>query len=235
MKTPFILINFKTYSEATGKKALSLASKIEKAAEKHEVVVGVAVQHSDIRMLAESVSLPVYAQHVDAVSPGSHTGHVLAECVKEAGAIGTLLNHSEKRLTISDIDAAVRICKKVGLKTVVCTNNTSVSAAIAALFPSPEFVAVEPPELIGGDVSVSTARPEVVSESVKLVRKINPKICVLCGAGVKTGNDVYKALALGAEGVLLASGVVRAANPYAVVLELIRGVEKFMSEEGEKA
>ncbi|RLF50861.1 MAG: triose-phosphate isomerase, partial [Thermoplasmata archaeon] len=144
------------------------------------------------------------------------------EAVKEAGAVGTLINHSEHRLKLADIDECISIAKKVGLMQIVRSNNISTSKAIAAL--NPDFVAVEPPELIGGDISVTTANPEIVSGTVEEVRKINREIKILCGAGVKNGKDVKKAIELGTDGVLLASGVVKAKDKEEVLRDLASGV-----------
>ena len=121
---------------------------------------------------------------------------------------------------LADIAAAVESCRSLDLVTVVCTDTAVTSAAAASL--SPDFIAVEPPELIGGDVSVTDARPEVVSEAVSAVRNINSSVKVLCGAGVKTGKDVSKAIELGAAGVLLASGGIKAANPKEILRDLVQ-------------
>jgi len=86
---------------------------------------------------------------------------------------------------------------------------------------NPTFIAVEPPELIGGDISVTTADPAIVSDTVAAVKAVNPSVRVLCGAGVKNGKDVAKALELGAEGVLLASGVTKAKDVHAVLADLV--------------
>jgi triosephosphate isomerase len=184
--------------------------------------VAAAVGVADIRFFAENSSIPIFAQHIDPVGHGAHTGHVLPESVKEAGAIGTLINHSERRLTIADIEAANSRARAVGLLTCVCTNNIETSAAIASL--GPDYLAVEPPELIGGDISVSKAKPEIVSGSVEKVKAINPFVLVLCGAGVKNGEDVKKAIELGSSGVLLASGVVKAKDVGAVMRDLLSGL-----------
>ena len=96
------------------------------------------------------------------------------------------------------------------------------SKAAAQLVP--DFVAVEPPELIGGDISVSKAQPELVKDSVEAVKAVSPDVKVLCGAGVKNGEDVKSALELGAKGVLLASGVVKAKDAEAVMRDLIKGL-----------
>lgn len=222
--TPIIVVNFKTYAEATGRKALELAKECERTSLETEICVGVAPQFVDIPVIAKAVSIPVFAQHIDPIKPGSSTGHILPEAVKEAGAVGTLINHSERRLRLADIDAAVTRAREVGLTSLVCTNNSPVSAAAAAL--KPDMIAVEPPDLIGTGIPVSKAKPEVVSGTVELVKKVNPDVIVLCGAGITSGEDVAAALRLGTEGVLVASGVVKAQNPYKVLLEFAKAITK---------
>jgi triosephosphate isomerase len=217
LEPPMVIVNFKTYLEATGKKALELAKKAERISEETDVAVAVAPQFTDISRLANVVSIPVFAQHVDPIPPGNYTGQILAEAVKEAGAVGTLINHSERQLKLSDIDAIIRLTREKGLLSVVCANNPTISAAAAAL--KPDIIAVEPPELIGTGIPVSKAKPEVVTNTVKLVREVNSKVIILCGAGITSGEDVAAALKLGTQGVLVASGIVKAKDPYAVVRE----------------
>jgi len=217
VRVPIILVNFKTYAEGTRKKALELAKICEKVGKETDVSVGVAPQLADISLVASTVSIPVFSQHIDPISYGSFTGHVLPEAVKEAGAVGTLINHSERRLKLADIDAIVSRTRENSLVSVVCSNNTAVSAAVAAL--KPDMVAVEPPELIGTGIPVSKAKPEVVSGTVEAVRRVNPDVTVLCGAGITRGEDVAAALRLGTRGVLVASGIVKAKDPYSVLLE----------------
>jgi len=218
IRTPLILVNFKTYLEGTGSKALRLAKIGEQVSSETGVSIAVAPQLTDIRTIADQVEIPVYAQHVDAVDAGAYTGHVLAEAVKEAGAFGTLINHSERRLKLSEIDEVVRKTRSVGLLSVVCTNTAAVSAASAAL--APDMVAIEPPELIGTGIAVSKARPEIVTDTVSLIKRIAPKVVVLCGAGITIGEDVKAALRLGTEGVLLASGVVKAKDQRKALLDI---------------
>jgi triosephosphate isomerase len=212
-----IIVNYKTYLEATGQRALEMAKKAEQVNRETRVTVGVAPQFTDISTLARSVAIPVFAQHVDPIQPGGYTGHVLAESVKEAGAIGTLVNHSERQLKLSDIDQTVRIARENELLSVVCANNPSISAAVATL--KPDVIAIEPPELIGTGIPVSKAQPEVITGTIKLVRKVNPDVVILCGAGISHGEDVAAALRLGTQGVLVASGIIKAKDPYAVMRE----------------
>ena len=224
LRTPIILINFKTYQEATGKRGLKLAETAEKVSLETEVCISLAPQLTDIAPVTRLVTLPVFAQHIDPIIPGSFTGHVLPESVKEAGATGTLINHSERRLRLADIDTTIRRAREVGLVSVVCANNPAVSTAATLL--KPDMLAVEPPELIGTGIPVSQAKPEVVSGTVELVKEINSDVVVLCGAGITRGKDVAAALRLGTEGVLVASGVVKAEDPYRVLLEFAEAVTK---------
>jgi len=205
---PLILINFKAYSQSSGRKAVELAKVAEKVSKDAGITIAVAPQLTDLAIVASEVDIPVFAQHVDAVDPGSRTGHVTLEAVKDAGAIGTMLNHSERRVRADHVDFVVKKARKLGMITVVCADTPEVSAAMAAL--GPNMVAIEPPELIGTGIPVSKAKPEVVLNSVNLVRKVNPEVRVLCGAGITTGEDVVAAIKLGTMGVLLASGVVKA-------------------------
>jgi len=207
-KTPVLVINFKTYAQATGRRALELAKVAEKVAKDLNVEIIVAVQPVDIRLVAENVEIPVYAQHIDPIKPGAHTGHILPEAMKEAGAKGTLLNHSEHRLRLDVINEAIQRAKEVGLETIVCADKPETSAAVAVLKPT--AIAIEPPELIGTGISVSKAKPEVITNTVNIIRKIDENIPILTGAGITFKDDVEKALNLGTQGVLVASAIVKA-------------------------
>ncbi len=224
IRLPFILVNFKTYIEATGRKALELAKTAEKASLETEVCIGVAPQFVDIRMIAEEVSIPVFAQHIDPIKPGRCTGFILPEAIREAGAVGTIINHSEKQLKLSEIELAVERAHECDLTSLVCIGSHRLARRIASF--NPDMIAVEPPELIATGIAVSKAKPEVVTKTVEAVKGVNPKIVVLCGAGIVRGEDVAAALRLGTEGVLVASGVVKAKNPYKVLLEFAEAITK---------
>jgi triosephosphate isomerase len=222
--TPLVIVNFKTYLEAIGDKSLKIAKAAQKVSQKTGVCFGVAPQFVDIPAITQNLEIPVFAQHVDPINPGSYTGHILPEAIKEAGALGTLINHSEKRLKLSNIDKAITRTRELGLTSVVCTNNSSVSGSVAVL--KPNIIAIEPPELIGSGISVSKAKPEVVSNTVESVKKINSDVIVLCGAGITNGDDVASALRLGTKGVLVASGIVKAKDPLKVMLEFAKAINK---------
>ncbi len=216
-----LVVNFKTYVEATGKRAIELAKLAGEVSRETGVTIIVAPQFTDIEPVSETVDIPVFSQHVDSVKPGAHTGHVLAEAVKSAGAEGTLLNHSERRINTSEIADTLKVCSEADLLSLVCADTTQASVNIAKMLP--DMIAIEPPELIGSGISVSKARPELITESLGQIRKVNQRVRFLCGAGVTTSEDVSKALELGSQGVLIASSVVKSKNPQAA-LEGMAGV-----------
>jgi triosephosphate isomerase len=219
MSSPRIIINLKTYAEGYGPRAHRIAADAQMVSEESGVTIGIAPGYMELHPLSHHYSIPVYAQHVDAIEPGAHTGHVLAAAVRHAGAHGTLINHSERRLTLADVQAAVEASRQAGLETVVCTNNDVTSAA-AAVF-APDYIAIEPPELIGSGVSVSKADPGIIERSVEAVKRVNPEVKLLTGAGISTGECVRIAVDLGTDGVLRASSVVRAEDPAAVLRDLV--------------
>ncbi len=212
-----IVVNFKTYLEATGKAALALAKNAERVSHETAVSMGIAPQFLDLPPIIQAVKIPVLAQHIDPIHPGGFTGHILGESVKQTGAVGTLINHSECRLKLADIEEIINICRGLGLVSCVCANTPGVSAAVAAL--NPDMLAIEPPELIGTGIPVSKAKPEVIMDTVKLVERVNSEVMILCGAGISHGEDVAAALKLGTQGVLVASGIVKAKDPYAIMRE----------------
>ena len=199
----YLFVNFKTYEEVTGKKAFSLAKLLSSFSD-GEVDIIPVVQSIDLKEIASGISLNVFAQHVDPVSFGSNTGKIMPFAVKETGAVGVVLNHAEFKVSNEHIKKAVELCGKIGLKTMVCAEDKKRAIEIAKF--SPDFIAVEPPELIGGNISVSTSKPELIESTVKAIHKINPKIIVITGAGIKSAKDVSKAIELGTNGVFVASG-----------------------------
>jgi triosephosphate isomerase len=185
------------------------------------VAAAVCPSMPDVAALAAGLRLPVLAQHVDAFDPGAHTGAVVAEALQAAGAAGSLLNHSERPMADDELFHAVARLQQLGLVPVVCAKDVDDARRLARAQPA--YLAVEPPELIGGDRSVSTAQPEVVRGAVDAVRGVSPATNVLCGAGVHDRNDVRIALELGARGVLVSSAVTKAADPTEAIGELLAG------------
>jgi triosephosphate isomerase len=219
MPSPFILVNVKTFREGMGNRAHMIANAAQLVAHESGVSIGIAPSYIDLHPLCHHFDIPVYAQHVDGYEPGAHTGHITADAIRAAGAAGSLVNHSERRLTLADLEASVRALQAQKLVAVVCSNNEATSAGAAAL--APDYVAIEPPELIGSGVSVSKANPEIIRKSVAAVHAVNAKVRVLTGAGIQSGDCVKIAVDLGTDGVLLASSVVKAKEPADVLRDLV--------------
>ena len=219
IKSPFILINLKAYQESIGKAAHTIARAAEMVSEESGITIGVCPMYMDIHPIEHHYAIPVFAQHIDPIVPGAYTGMISAHAVRAAGACGSLINHSEHRQTIADIGSCVKTLRELDMWSCVCTNDSASTSAAAAYYP--DFVAIEPPELIGSGISVSKANPEIIKESVDKAKAISPDTRVLTGAGISTGECVKTALDLGSHGVLLASGVVKSKDPESALRELI--------------
>jgi triosephosphate isomerase (TIM) len=215
---PIILVNFKTYKEGTGKNAVELAKKLEKMSKAYDVDLIFAVQAVDIPAVSNAVSVPIYCQHIDSVNYGSNTGFILAEAVKEAGAKGTLINHSEHQITMEEIERITKKVKFLGMKAVICANTPKIGEQVAKF--KPDFIAVEPPELIGGKISVAEAKPDIIKDAVKLIGNN-----VLVGAGVNNADDLRISLKLGAKGILLASAIVKSETPDIALKNILKALD----------
>ena len=220
---PLIALNLKVYKESSGERGLALCRIAEEVAKETGAYIIVAPQNLDLSWIAKAVSIPVFAQHIDSDVQGAFTGSITAEAVKEAGCQGTLLNHAERKIPLEKIQLGIELARKAGIKTLLCADSVDEAKRIAPL--KPDFIAVEPPELIGSGVSVSKAKPEIVTNTVEAVKCIR-NIPVLCGAGISNGEDVRKAVELGADGVLLASAFVKASNPKAVLLDMANAARR---------
>ena len=221
LETPLIIVNFKTYKSATAAGAVKLAKICDKISKKTGFNVVVAVQGPDIYRVKEEISISVLAEHIDPVSYGGHTGHIIPEDIKLNGAVGSLINHSEDRVGFVFIEKSIERLRELGLVSIVCAQNIDIALRVALM--KPDFIAIEPPDLIGGNISVSTANPELIKETVEEVKRIFYDIGVLCGAGIKKKQDVKTAYKLGVDGILLASGITKAENPGEVLEDLIFG------------
>ncbi|MEN2974946.1 MAG: triose-phosphate isomerase [Candidatus Caldarchaeales archaeon] len=224
IKFPLIVLNFKVYSESIGEKMVKLAKYAEEVSREYDVGIAVAPPITELRKAVEAVSIPIFSQHVDPIPPGSWTGGVTVEMIKEAGAVGSIVNHSEKRMVLADIPVVIKKLKENNMISLLCTDTVETTRAGAAL--SPDMIAIEPPELIGTGISVSKAKPEVVKGAVQVVKRIDPNVHVLCGAGISVGEDVARAIELGTEGVLLASAYVKSNEPKKVLSSMAQSAVK---------
>lgn len=212
-----IVVNFKTYKEATGYRAVRLAQICREVGQETGVRIVAVPQTADLRNCVEA-GVECWVQHVDTVEQGKKTGWITVEDVEEAGARGTLLNHSEHKLTFEAVKAIADQTQAMAFELCLCADSLEEAQKLDGL--GANYIAYEPPELIGSqDKSVATEKPEVIEKVVKTLT--TP---VLIGAGVNSVEDISVGIRLGARGVLLASGVVLAEDPQKVLRELAAGL-----------
>ena len=212
-----VVVNFKTYQTAHGASAEELARAMSGIDTDARMIA--AVSALDLAaVVAAAPDLEVWCQHLDPVGFGSNTGWLHPDTAVERGATGTLINHAEHKVSIEHV---AMLLDQVPEDFCVCACAADIDEAQALAALGPTYVAVEPPELIGGDVSVTSADPGIVSGTVAAVREVTDEVGILCGAGVKSGADVATAMELGTTGVLLASGVTKADDPGAALDDLV--------------
>jgi triosephosphate isomerase len=222
LRKPLFEIGLKGY--LYGDAAVDLAVEADRVSAECGVSVIFDPQYVDIPAVARATkNLLVFSQHMDPVEVGRGAGMVLPEAIKAAGAVGTMLNHSERRMTLAEISGAIRRADEVGLATMVCTDSPEEAAAIAQL--GPNIVLAEPPELIGGTRSVATEMRDFVQRTIDMVGRIDPEIIVMCSAGIHTPEDVSAMVALGVGATGSTSGILQAADPIAQMRAMIQAMQ----------
>jgi len=203
------IINFKTYDNISASKSLKLAKIATKISRKYKIKIAVCPPQNVLSEVTK-ISIPVFAQHVDTAKAGSTTGYIVPELAKKSGASGSLINHSEHRIESKEIKELVSRLKRLNMISVICVRNVDEARRYSKL--NPNYIAIEPPELIGTGKAVSKEKPEIITKSVKAVKEAKNSTRLLCGAGIISGDDVSRAFELGARGILVASGIVKARN-----------------------
>lgn len=204
-----IVLNLKTYEKSL-EKALYLVDVASEIVEETGLRIIVCPPVIHLKESAERFD-DIFAQHTDYMQPGAYTGSIPPEALKQIKVKGSLVNHSEKKLGLEVVRHTIERLHSNSLESIACTADLKETQKVAAF--SPTYIAIEPPELIGSGISVSTAKPEIVKENVRTIEIANNRIIPLCGAGISNKQDVAKALALGSKGVLLASSYVNAKDP----------------------
>ncbi|MGQ0772341.1 MAG: triose-phosphate isomerase [Nitrososphaerota archaeon] len=217
------IINYKNYDEISGQNASKLASVADTIAKKHKIKIAIAPPHHLLSSI-KNYSGPILAQHVDNAKVGSTTGFVIPELLKKSGVSGSLINHSEHRIPAKDIAELVKRLRMLKMISVVCVKDISEAGKYAKL--NPDYIAIEPPELIGTGRAVSTERPELITKAAHAVKAARNNTKLLCGAGIVTGQDVRKAVELGSKGILVASGIIKAKNWNKIVEEFAKAMLK---------
>ena len=214
-----LIINLKTYEKATDKYALKIARAVKSLngiCKKKDVEIILCPQFFDVKEIV-NLGISVYSQHVDFSQPGKNTGFIISKNLSQIGVLGSLISHSEHILNLDDIKSRIDSCREDGLISVVCARNLTAIKNVRKF--NPDYIAIEPKDLIGGDISISKADPKLISNSVASAKGIP----ILAGAGVKNKSDVKIAIKLGASGILVASGVVLAKDVKAEILDLLEG------------
>ena len=219
MKRPLI-INFKNYDEVSGDKAVKLARAAYAVAKKLKVEIVLAPPQPALAMVAKSVKMPVICQHVDNEKVGSSTGYFLPEIAKSYGAIGSLVNHSEHRIEMKQISSLVERLRELRMTSIVCAREPWEVMEISVF--QPDFIAIEPPELIGSGRAVSKENPAIITKSIEAA---GSRSKVICGAGITGKGDIAKAMELGSRGILVASGIIKASSWAGKIAELAAGMK----------
>lgn len=228
IRPPFVEIGPKAY--LFGEEIVNLAKVIDIEARRYDVRAILTPQYADIYPVAQAVKdVLVFAQHMDSIPIGRGAGSVLAESLKAAGAAGVMLNHTEKKLTVTELRACIARAGEVGLYSMVCADSVDEAVAIANF--APDIIACEPSALVG---TGRTSGVAYMQASISAVKAVNPDILVLQGAGVRTGSDVYHIIRAGAEAVGTTSGMMEAADKPAMVKEMLRAARRAWDETNQK-
>jgi triosephosphate isomerase len=219
LKRPLI-INFKNYDEISGDKAIKLAKAAQAVAKKLKVEIVVAPPQPALAIIAKSVRMPVICQHIDNEKVGSSTGYFLPEVAKSYGAVGSLINHSEHRIEMKHIASLVERLRDLRMTSIVCAREPWEVMEISVF--QPDFIAIEPPELIGTGRAVSKENPAIITKSIEAA---GSRSKVICGAGITGKSDVVKAMEMGSHGILVASGIIKASSWAGKIAELAAGMK----------
>jgi triosephosphate isomerase (TIM) len=220
LKRPLI-INFKNYEEVFGDRAIKLADSARQVAENLQLEIVLAPPHPVLALLAKEIRIPVICQHVDDEKMGASTGFIMPEIAKSYGVVGSLINHSEHRMKMSSISRLVERLRKLDMVSIVCAQEPQEVVEISNL--EPDFIAIEPPELIGSGRAVSKENPAIITKSIE---GAGSRSSIICGAGISDKDDVSKAMDLGSQGILVASGVIKAASWEKKITELASAMKR---------
>ena len=212
---PILILNFKNYLEVSGHKCIELAKAAEKVTKLFDarIQIVVAPPQPALSLVKENVEIPIFAQHVDDAKEGSSTGFFI------------LINHSEHRIERADtIQNLVNRLRQLNMVSVVCARSAQEVSNLARL--EPDYIAIEPPELIGSGKAVSKENPSIVTDSLAAAADVSKNVRVICGAGITDAADVKSALKLGAEGILVASGVIKSKSWIDKISELASGMSE---------
>ena len=215
------VINCKNYEEISGGKIIKFIKIAEYVSKKYKIKIAISPPQHLIGLVANS-SITILAQHVDDSKVGSTTGFMIPELLKKSKVKGSLINHSEHRISSKEIEKLVLKLKELKMTSIVCVKNIAEVKKYLKL--NPDFIAIEPPELIGSGKAISTEKPELIAKAAEIVNNSKNKTKLLCGAGIVSGDDVKKAIELGSKGILVASGIIKAKNWNKIISEFSKAL-----------
>ncbi|MCG3779101.1 MAG: triose-phosphate isomerase [Candidatus Nitrosopumilus limneticus] len=215
------VINCKNYDEISGEKIKKFIKIAEKVSKKYKVEIAVSPPQHLIGLVSNS-TIPIFAQHVDDSKIGSTTGFVIPELLKKSKVSGSLINHSEHRISSKEIEKLVLKLKELKMISIVCVKDIAEVKKYIKI--NPDFIAIEPPELIGSGKAVSKEKPELIQKAASIVNNSHNKTKLLCGAGIVSGEDVSKAIELGSKGILVASGIIKAKDWNKIISEFAKAL-----------
>ena len=215
------VINCKNYEEIAGDKVIKFVKIVEKISKKYKVKIAISPPQHLVGLVANS-SIPIFAQHIDVSKVGSTTGFIIPELLKKSKVKGSLINHSEHRITNNEIEKLVLKLKELKMISILCVKDIAEVKKYVKL--NPDYIAIEPPELIGSGKAVSKEKPELIAKAASIVNNSKNKTKLLCGAGIVSGEDVAKAIELGSKGILVASGIIKAKDWNKVISEFAKAL-----------
>ena len=215
------IINCKNYEEIAGDKIIKFVKTAEKISKKYKIKIAIAPPQHLIGAVTKSF-IPILAQHVDDSKVGSTTGYVIPELLKKSKVSGSLINHSEHRISSKEIAELVSKLRELKMISVLCVKDVLETRKYAKL--NPDYIAIEPPELIGSGKAVSKERPELITKAAEAVKSAKNNTKLLCGAGIVSGEDVSKAIELGSKGILVASGIIKAKDWDKIISEFAKSM-----------
>jgi triosephosphate isomerase len=215
------VINCKNYEEISGDKIIKFVKTAEKISKKYKIKIAISPPQHLIGLVAKS-TIPIFAQHIDDSKIGSTTGFVIPELLKISKVKGSLINHSEHRIPSKEIEKLILKLKELKMTSVLCVKDIAEVKKYVKL--NPDYIAIEPPELIGSGKAVSKEKPDLISKAAEAVKNAKNNTKLLCGAGIVSGEDVSKAMELGSKGILVASGIVKSKNWDSIMSEFAKSM-----------
>lgn len=201
------VINCKNYEEISSEKIIKFVKIAEKISKKYKIKIAIAPPQHLIGVVSNS-SIMILAQHIDDSQIGSTTGFMIPELLKKSKVKGSLINHSEHRIDSKTISKLVKKLKELKMISVLCVKDVAEVKKYSKL--NPDYIAIEPPELIGSGKAISKEKPELIQKAADVIKNSKNNTKLLCGAGIVSGKDVEKAIKLGSKGILVASGIIKA-------------------------